>query len=778
MTRDEFFNKLRTGAKWDVGVAIARTNPVPLDANEIFDSVSAMETYIKTNALAYPGQIVVVLGTASTNAYLVKTVGASGTYVELASTSTTGDINTTLTNLSNRVDAIEEWKDTVDASLANKAEQSSLDDLSKKVLLRAKTTVNGKEFTYSEQSEIANVTIGAADVAFDETQSITDKIGTMDTSIGNNTTVINNIVNGKTIVKKALGDKNGDDITKTYVKVADNETFKKSITPGDSTATGARLISTDEISKLNGIASGAQVNKIESVKVNGTALTIADDKSVNVEIPETNVKTLDTTSTAALATNASEAIKGTGKVSLHKIAKTGTFNDLVNKPFTTTADGDISSLVKVKGADAGIEIKHGTDGSSIKIDSKTILVNYIDASTTKNNTLSFPHADGTLALKEDIDSAKLELEQSIDHCSEGLAAAESKITELTTTTAGHTTKIQTIEDNITTINGKLGKDAAGNDIAKTYATAKSLSDYKTENDAKVTQNTNDIATLKENVTGGMHFKGKFTALPATTSYSAGDFVIVGSKEYILFVDDESAKSWVELGDEGSHLTKVQADGYYDPKGKAQELIEALDVAVVNVAAGETIKSISEVDGKIAVEKQSIAIEQSAVEGLSDALAGKQDKITSTNKLDASLIANLPEGHNQTVKVGKVEFGADDAVIFEGSNGVAVSADAATKKISIKGSYANASTTAAGLMSSDDKSKLDGVAEGAQVNKLEQIRLNGTFLTNDPTKFVDVSVVEAIKADTGLKVSGTNKEKTIAIDEDVVFVLDGGTSAGY
>ena len=82
------------------------------------------------------------------------------------------------------------------------------------------------------------------------------------------------------------------------------------------------------------------------------------------------------------------------------------------------------------------------------------------------------------------------------------------------------------------------------------------------------------------------------------------------------------------------------------------------------------------------------------------------------------------------------------------------------------------------MSSSDKSKLDGIASGAEVNKLEQIRLNGTFLTNDPTKFVDVNVVEAIKADTGLKVSGTNKEKTIAIDDDVVFVLDGGTSAGY
>ena len=40
MTREEFFDKLNNGAKWDVGVAINRTNPLPLDANEIFDSIA------------------------------------------------------------------------------------------------------------------------------------------------------------------------------------------------------------------------------------------------------------------------------------------------------------------------------------------------------------------------------------------------------------------------------------------------------------------------------------------------------------------------------------------------------------------------------------------------------------------------------------------------------------------------------------------------------------------------------------------------------------------
>lgn len=108
MTREEFFNKLKTGAKWDVGVAINRTNPVPLDANEIFESIATMEAYIKSNALAYPGQIVVVLGEAETAAYLVNAVGGEGKgYVKLAATTGSGDVGEELVQLAARVAVVE-----------------------------------------------------------------------------------------------------------------------------------------------------------------------------------------------------------------------------------------------------------------------------------------------------------------------------------------------------------------------------------------------------------------------------------------------------------------------------------------------------------------------------------------------------------------------------------------------------------------------------------------------------------------------------------------------
>lgn len=124
MTREEFFNKLEAGAKWDVGVSIARTNPLPLDANEIFKSVADMEAYIKTNALAYPGQIVVVLGTAETAAYLVNAVGGDGKgYSKLAATTGSGDVGEELTALAQRISTIEGYFNAGKAKEAIKATQ-------------------------------------------------------------------------------------------------------------------------------------------------------------------------------------------------------------------------------------------------------------------------------------------------------------------------------------------------------------------------------------------------------------------------------------------------------------------------------------------------------------------------------------------------------------------------------------------------------------------------------------------------------------------------------
>lgn len=106
MTREEFFNSLAAGAKWDVGVSIARTNPLPLDSNSVFESYAALTTYATDNPLAYPGQIVAVLGEGegeSIAAYLINTVGAGAVITKLASSTPSGDVTKDITDLQTAV---------------------------------------------------------------------------------------------------------------------------------------------------------------------------------------------------------------------------------------------------------------------------------------------------------------------------------------------------------------------------------------------------------------------------------------------------------------------------------------------------------------------------------------------------------------------------------------------------------------------------------------------------------------------------------------------------
>lgn len=77
MTLTEFFNKLKNGARWDVGVSINRSNALPLDANSVFKTLEDAQNYAAGNpaegtlANAYPGQVLAVVTETETNIYYI-----------------------------------------------------------------------------------------------------------------------------------------------------------------------------------------------------------------------------------------------------------------------------------------------------------------------------------------------------------------------------------------------------------------------------------------------------------------------------------------------------------------------------------------------------------------------------------------------------------------------------------------------------------------------------------------------------------------------------------
>ena len=113
-----------------------------------------------------------------------------------------------------------------------------------------------------------------------------------------------------------------------------------------------------------------------------------------------------------------------------------------------------------------------------------------------------------------------------------------------------------------------------------------------------------ISTLSGRVDGlgnALHFVGAGASSARPEDGEDGDVYVDtdDGKEYVW-----ANGQWNEFGS-GDHITKAQADGYYDAKGTAQGLINGLDktdAAVVN----QYVTAVSETDGIITVERKQIA----------------------------------------------------------------------------------------------------------------------------------------------------------------------------
>lgn len=237
------------------------------------------------------------------------------------------------------------------------------------------------------------------------------------------------------------------------------------------------------------------------------------------------------------------------------------------------------------------------------------------------------------------------------------------------------------------IANKASADASGNVITSTYATKTEMNTAIQSAVAGAVQYLG-IANSKDdlvapNSTGDFYRAGTAFDLPAASSQT-GAVVKVHVGDLIICEDKETPK-WSIIHGEEIGVASIAADGSgvsitgtatnpkvklnaattttlggiivgdgltVDTNGKLNSTaatqittaINALNVEAVNLGAGETVKSISETNGKIAVTTQSISINQSQVSGLSDALDAKANNVDLDNKLDkASLSVNATDG---------------------------------------------------------------------------------------------------------------------------------------
>lgn len=190
ITREELLQKLANDPKWDVGVAINRTNPVPTDATAVVESVEALNAYATSNPIAYPGQIVTVLGETEIAAYLIKTVGENSVISKLAASTASGDIATDVENLKTQVAKIISGEQVVGA--ATKATQDGAGN----VIATTYATVSALN-DVKTTAEQGVTDAAAAKSAADAAKEVADaKIGAVSLASGTNNGTLKLTIDG------------------------------------------------------------------------------------------------------------------------------------------------------------------------------------------------------------------------------------------------------------------------------------------------------------------------------------------------------------------------------------------------------------------------------------------------------------------------------------------------------------------------------------------------------------------------------------------------------
>lgn len=191
-------------------------------------------------------------------------------------------------------------------------------------------------YTYTEVGADKS---GAASTAESNAKSYTDtKIAALPSDTD---TQYQLVLSGHTLKlqSKAKGATAWSDISGQSFTLPDNNT---TYTFAEGTTSGAFTVTPS-----NGTATSVKVHGLGTAAYKATEDFATAAQGAKADSAIQSVKSLDTTATTAQATNASEAIHGDGKITLHKVSKTGSYTDLLNKPTIPSAANDGALTIKV-----------------------------------------------------------------------------------------------------------------------------------------------------------------------------------------------------------------------------------------------------------------------------------------------------------------------------------------------------------------------------------------------------------------------------------------------
>lgn len=720
-------------------LSIKRGNPAPVDTTAVWYNKTELETYAKSGATAYVGQILTLIADNKCEAYMIS--NEAGTLVKLAQTTASGDLATDVTNLQSQVATLIATVGADDTSGLQKAVKDNATAITK---LNANNATEGS-VDYKIKQAIDGVLDGAPET-FDTLKEIAAWINEHGTDATNMTTAINKL---ETIVDGIGGEGEKATVVAYVTDAIEALKIGDYAKAADLTALAGRVDGHDtKLSELETSIGNVKATADKAVMANdaitgGTATKITYDakglvtKGENLAVSD--IPTLGISKISGLQ----DALDG----KQDELTFDGTYNSGTNKAATVKTVKDAIAAVISDGEDAAAD--NTIAGAKL----------YADAAAGNALTSAKTYADGLVGTTSDIGKRVTALEGKVDVDVVSTAISTAKTEAITTAGTNADTKVANAKTAI------LGEEGYTHTVKEAYELANGKTTMAAVEAKGYAVKTEVDTAVAEAKAAGDNAQTAINNLSAKVGTVPADKTIVQ-----MIADAQTAATYNDADIKGR--VKAIEDDYLKAADKTalegkintekDRLDTFLNAAEVGDAAVDTLKEIQdyitshgtaadEMVKNIGANKTAIETEVTRATGIENGLKNRLDTLEGADTVDGSVAKSIKT-----------------AITGLNMSQYAKDADVVKKE------------TGKSLISDDLITKLTNIDPNALSNKIEKITVNGT----EQAITSKTVALESYKGDgTSIENDTTNHTLSVkAVSTDLLtqgtdtLVLNGGTAA--